>query len=452
MKIREIHLKHFRTFKDLKITFDDRATILIGDNGTGKSSILDALSLFFFCIFSPEQARTNEPKSIEARDVYRNDMSNKPQISIAHSICRQNLTISGDFKKSSTKLTPDLMKEIYKQVPELKREGKNDVSALENFLNETGRIVHNIPKDISDFYRDKKNGLPVLNYYSVKRNAKWMPTGEAPVDLFNPFSVYSDQGDGGFGNFFSWFKSREDLENEGFRTRFFENDLKKNVELQYDPQLNAVRIALKAFFPQFSDISVRRNPVQLVLKKDGEEFSFNQLSGGERNFLVLVADIARRLAIANPNSKEPLGGEGIILIDEIELHLHPRWQKNVLQTLMTVFKNIQFIVSTHSPLVLSEVRDANSVWILSRDDADVKAYHPEQTFGLTVAEVLEDVMGVHPRTDEVTKRLDEIMNLIDDENFIAARDKLLTLKKLTNGPIADIITAEAMITSLDQED
>ena len=75
----------------------------------------------------------------------------------------------------------------------------------------------------------------------------------------------------------------------------------------------------------------------------------------KKSLLALVGDIARRLILANPSLENPLYGEGIVLIDEIELHLHPKWQREVINKLREVFPNIQFILTTHSPQVISEI-------------------------------------------------------------------------------------------------
>lgn len=92
------------------------------------------------------------------------------------------------------------------------------------------------------------------------------------------------------------------------------------------------------------------------------------MSDGEKCTIALFGDLARRMALANPNKDNPLDGEGIVLIDEIELHLHPLWQRRILNVLKKVFPNIQFIVSTHSPQVLGEADDTYNVLRLIMGD------------------------------------------------------------------------------------
>ena len=133
-------------------------------------------------------------------------------------------------------------------------------------------------------------------------------------------------------------------------------------------ELAAVRRALSRFLPEFSDWKIRRTPLRMEVKKDGEALSVDQLSDGEKCMIALVGDLARRLVIANPEQEDPLLGNGIVLVDEIELHLHPEWQKSVLPRLLQTFPNVQFVVTTHSPLVLAQL---NSLLYRTQDEIAV---------------------------------------------------------------------------------
>ena len=112
--------------------------------------------------------------------------------------------------------------------------------------------------------------------------------------------------------------------------------------------------------PEVSNPRIELNPLRFVVSQKSEEgrvekLSLNQLSGGYRIVLALAADLARRMAQGNPHMDDPLQSKAIVLIDEIELHLHPAWQQRILSDLMRTFPNAQFIVSTHSPQVLTTV-------------------------------------------------------------------------------------------------
>ncbi len=179
--------------------------------------------------------------------------------------------------------------------------------------------------------------------------------------------------------FFEWFRNREDLENELFRSAHTEGRLYDG-----DPQLNAVRAAIHAMMPGFSSPQVKRQPsLHMVIKKGDEKFKIQDLSDGEKCLLALVGDMARRIAMANPSAPNPLEAEAVFLIDEIELHLHPAWQRMIVPRLLEVFPNSQFFVTTHSPQVLGEVKDTDSIWIMKPGE---QPYHPGQSSGRLVIE------------------------------------------------------------------
>jgi predicted ATP-binding protein involved in virulence len=145
------------------------------------------------------------------------------------------------------------------------------------------------------------------------------------------------------------------------------------------------------------------------VEKQGQELIVNQLSDGEKCLLAMVGDLARRLAIANPSLENPLQGEGVVLIDEIELHLHPKWQREIIPALTRTFPNCQFIATTHSPQVISEVKP-NGIYILEATSEGVVARRPESSYGRDSNRILEDLMGVPARPQEIK---DDILKCFD---------------------------------------
>jgi predicted ATP-binding protein involved in virulence len=154
-----------------------------------------------------------------------------------------------------------------------------------------------------------------------------------------------------------------------------------------------------------------------------EELTINQLSDGEKCLLAMVGDIARRLAIANPSLDDPLQGEGIVLIDEIELHLHPKWQRKIIPDLTRTFPNCQFIVTTHSPQVLSHVYSEN-IYILQSTPDGIIACQPESSYGRDSNQILENVMDVSAYPEEIEKELSELFQLIDRNDLQRAKELL----------------------------
>lgn len=184
-----------------------------------------------------------------------------------------------------------------------------------------------------------------------------------------------------------------------------------------DPQLNAVRSAVNKFMPDFSNLRVQRKPrLHMAIDKLGSTLSVSQLSQGEKSLMALVGDIARRLALMNPSLKNPLEGAGVVLIDEVDLHRHPQWQRRLIQQLTETFPNCQFILTTHSPLVISDTKD---VLCYVLDDGELE----ERTglYGLDANQVLRSVMDTDARNSEVQDSLDRLLDLLQDKKLKEAK-------------------------------
>ena len=153
----------------------------------------------------------------------------------------------------------------------------------------------------------------------------------------------------------------------------------------------------------------------MEVEKNGQQLTVNQLSDGEKCMMALVGDLARRLAIINPIRENPLEGEGVILIDEIDLHLHPKWQRMIVTKLGEVFPNCQFLLSTHSPHVMTHVQPESLFLLSMTPDAGMVCERPLESYGKTVERILEDLMGlVTTRPDAVNEALKQIFQQIDE--------------------------------------
>ena len=184
--------------------------------------------------------------------------------------------------------------------------------------------------------------------------------------------------------------------------------------------LQAVRDAVAALMPGFAQLRVPRQPLSMRVTKDGEDLDFAQLSDGEKCLLAMVADIARRLALANPGAPDPRAARAVVLIDEIELHLHPNWQREVIPRLQKTFPNCQFLVSTHSPQVLASVQAAD-VYLLDRSTDGIFARRPNASFGRESNEILLELMDTPARPADIRKRLDDMFACIDAGDVAGAR-------------------------------
>lgn len=157
-----------------------------------------------------------------------------------------------------------------------------------------------------------------------------------------------------------------------------------------------------------------------------------------------MGDLARRLALVNPLSSNPLLGDAIVLIDEIDLHLHPKWQRNILKNFAETFPNCQFIVSTHSPQIIGEIPPEN---VLLVRDGNILG-NPSSARGLSSNEVLELIMEGDARNPEIKQQIENIEASLDDDYIEKARHQLAQLKKQI-GTTPDVMRLDSSIETLD---
>jgi predicted ATP-binding protein involved in virulence len=164
----------------------------------------------------------------------------------------------------------------------------------------------------------------------------------------------------------------------------------------------------------------------------GAEFlALDQLSGGYGVMLALIVDLARRMAQADPHlGVDAIDASGVVLIDEVDLHLHPRWQQRVLPDLLSAFPNIQFVVSTHSPQVLTTVQP-NQIAPLERQAAKITAEAVTSSYGAESGRLLQEILGVDQRPpedrNEFTATLNRYSELVSADR--GEEDEALELRR-----------------------
>jgi predicted ATP-binding protein involved in virulence len=185
--------------------------------------------------------------------------------------------------------------------------------------------------------------------------------------------------------------------------------------------LAAFEDAVERFLPGYANLRVGSDDGRhLCIDRGGTTIRVRQLSDGERGALALVLDLTRRLAQATPRVGAPASGAGaVVLIDEIDLHLHPKWQREIVSNLQSAFPRCQFIATTHSPQVIGEV-EHDRIQII----ADGQVYSPTHSYGVDSSRVLEEVMDADPRAKEVQNLLAEVSRLVGKQQFDNARGVL----------------------------
>lgn len=416
MKLTELSLVNFRGIQSLTLDLTAHQTaIFIGKNGAGKSSVLDAAAIAMTRITAHLKAPGAGNRHLQVTDINNNQSVAAITIKVEHNANTYSwqLIRKGRYAK--------------------KQDSQHFISSTEP--------VKNLAQVLTDAMTGEAACLPLLAYYPVNRAVLDIPLKIRKAHDFSTLGAFESAltNATNFRVFFEWFRNQEDVENE-----------KRIEDSAYrDPALEAVRTAIQAFLNNCSNLRVRRKPLRMTISKDDEEVLINQLSDGEKCLLALIGDIARRLAIANPHSSIPLEGNGIVLIDEIELHLHPAWQRNIVHQLQTTFPNCQFIISTHSPQVLGDGANAAIYAITSKsDDPDNKENRLTPVgnlYGADSNRILNEVMDADIRTSAISELFKQLFQLIERKDWQRVRELSALLAEKIDHDDPDFIKARMLI-------
>lgn len=419
MRISKLSLLNYRGAVSLPLDFSERLNVFFGVNGAGKSTVLDSLAI----MLSWAVNRILNPRG-SGRQISESDITNgKSYASIELCCFDEDRNVEWRLSKS---------KWVYRST-----EARSNLADLKEF---TEHIRENIASESENV------NLPLFVYYPVNRTVLDIPLRIRGRHRFTLLSAYDNALISGanFRTFFEWFRNREDLENENRKYRHGFPALRPEGFVFPDPQLEAVRGALKQFLPEFDNLSVRRDPLRMEVEKDGKRLTVNQLSDGEKCLIAMIGDLARRMAIANPAREKPLEGQGIVLIDEIDLHLHPKWQRMVVDKLLDVFPNCQFVISTHSPHVITHV-SPDDLYRLKLIDGEIIAARPSESYGKNVDRILEDLMGLETtRPDPIKAELRGIFQKIDGGQLAEASEEIAALRSKIGGD-PELVKAEVLI-------
>ncbi len=424
MRIETLHIQNFRGFQDITLNLTkSNIAVFIGINGAGKSTILDCIAIMLAQFAAKLRSVEIADIELSENDIRLNSNSNINTITIS---------INGE------KISWTMVKES------VHRQNNSNYSEIENYIQRLQKSLESQP-DLN---------LPVMVYYQTHRivlnNPYIFGDNKIEPEKYYQFHAYQKAFSSeinNFQDFFEWFQAQEDYENE---IRLRQNANYRNPKLEV--VRNAITTFLNNFFHQnFSNLRVVRsisekfivNSVKpsLTITKNNQDFKIEQLSDGEKMLLMLITDLARRLAIANPSSNNALLGEGIVLIDEIDLHLHPQWQRYIIPSLVQTFPNCQFIVTTHSPQVLSEVSKEN-VFIL--EDYQIVEKTP-YTYGRDSNSILYELMNVKERPLSVQNQIDNCLKLIEDGHIEQARLALNDLSNLLGENDSEVVRANTLI-------
>lgn len=377
MRILEINIENYRAFGETqKFIFQPNLTVIAGINGRGKTAILESSCLILSRLLPLISPAKSGYRSITPLDVHEGQTD--VNISIKVNCAGIPLEYSLHYNKDSRKIELTKLSKVVKD--EIKR-------------------AYGDPSRADD-------QAPLVVYYTTDRAGYRFPKALPEAVPSGQAMAYS----GALKNRTVDYKdlmarvnvaSQSTSELQGRRTISFGLKL-----------LNAINSSIGFFLNGFSNLHIAYDPIRLVAEKDGEVLEIRQLSDGERSFIAMICDLSRRLALANPELEDPRLGAGVVFIDEIELHLHPKWQLEIAEKLRTTFPNIQFIVTTHSPFILQTTREGEVISL----DTDQIVVDPS---GKSLEEVAKYVMDVEnteysPRIKNMRQTAQKYLELVKE--------------------------------------
>ncbi|KEO83149.1 hypothetical protein EL26_11815 [Tumebacillus flagellatus] len=402
MKLEKIRLQNFRSFTDQEFSFLDENdqvkpfTVLVGDNGVGKTAVLEGIVRGAAPIIKALQADAGDKVDISQLDI----QIGRRWASIAIESIIQNRR----FQWRNSKRESSMVQDWPGSPAATQREVKD-------FLSET-------------FFSDQPiQQVPLVLYYSIARVGIDVPMRSRNPREMSPLKALTHCLDlkSDFRRFFEWFKGEEEDELR------MQRDLGRPYRSR---ALTAVRTAIARMMNHnYRDVRIRSNPIRMVLLDDqNRELQVEQLSGGYKVVFSMIADIAGRLAQANPQLADPLAGEALVLIDELDLHLHPKWQKRIVRDLRETFPNCQFIVSTHSASI---VQSLNADQLINLEELGRERTGAFK--GWSLSEIQEFEMGVeYSKTEEYERIKEEFEEAVSDENGERAKELYRQIQKMVH--------------------
>lgn len=394
MIFKTLEIKNFRCFEALQLELSERFTLLIGDNGSGKTAILDA-----FATLIEDHLITNSGITTGNR-LSKNTNSRYALDNLGQAIIKEKVgdtLLRAEYLDNNSK---------YKTISTYELPNKNILIIKED-------LIYN-----DQIYGLSRGLLPVISYYGTDR--LWQKT----TDYFDtlPPEVriigYEDclQSASNFNRFFRWFKTQE--------IAVLQKKEKRHA-------LEAVRKAIINMVPDAKHVYWEVDYDEIMIETENAKnppTPFHLLSDGYRNLIGVAADIAYRMATLNPQLGEDVIKEtgGIVLIDEIDLHLHPKWQREVVGRLLKTFPKVQFVASSHSPFIIQSLyhRDDVLLW-------DLEKAAPVEIESESIEDIAEDQQ--HVPIPQRTKRYSDMLNAAE-----AYYQKLHNFNGETNEELLDL--------------
>ncbi len=431
MRIKEIQIENFKLFKDKSFSFDQQFNLLIGENGSGKTSLLRAVAIALggWAHAYIDNAKNRRPiEEDEVREVQIDSRFDKTKTT---SIKVIGEAVVVDHFGSKKNATAKWTRRKSEGLPGTFIEGNIKYGQYHKIYNLN---FSTLGSDILDYIeKGKKFDLPLIAFYECNR--LWLPDNKLNLE------ASAKNQPSRFDPYVDCFHTAADHEAVG--AWILKHELASIQQKQETPVLSSIKSAAKAALEGCIGLKFDFEKSRIMIEfKDGITIPFEHLSDGQRTMLGLFCDLARRAAILNPHFEGDANQktQGVVLIDELDLHLHPKWQRQIIHSLKTSFPLIQFICTTHSPFLIQSLRNGKLIQLSEEADSDF--------YNESIEDIVEDIQGVHlPQkskrysdmilaaeryyqaindsqdkklTDELKVQLDELMiPFSDDPAFVA---------------------------------
>lgn len=408
MQLKRLTLSQVRPFEEAEFDFQPGMNLLVGINGAGKSTVLDALRIMLSQTLPKCTASKSKPIPFSETDIYVGQETLKTELS---------------FEVAGIPFLSDAKK---------KRQQKASFS-LNPFNEKILKPLQASAEQPFSLYFSTYRSLPTIKAPNKQNGASDQTAATRKGRCFD--NALDDDRGLRLRDFAEWWLRMHD----------------SNGSSSADSRLAVLNNAITSFLDGCTNLRAVRSPEPtLLIDKEGSTLDVRQLSDGERSIIALVFELAQRLVQANPNLSNPLQeGKAVVLIDDLDLHLHPRWQRTIVHALTATFPNCQFIATTHSPQIIGELSPSNIILI-----ENGKTYRPYQSFGMDTNWILGNLMGVTERDAETLLKLAQIEELIEDEQYDSATAAIDTLRaKLGEFPeLVGLQTRIDMIEFLSDEE
>lgn len=415
MKITKLDVSGLRGFAQATFEFDPSFTLLVGVNGVGKSSVLEALRISLSRVLPKFTASRAGPLAFSGDDIR---------------IGSSALSVRADFRFG------DEPRHFLMHVPRERYAQGEEGSVRHGVIETPEREEMSQPWPKADKVREQPLGL----YFGIRRSHPTDAQAKIGQTRGGQAAAYADALSDvralHLADMASWILAQEVLAEELPRARM---------------HLDALKSAAASFLPTCTGLRAinENDKPRLLITKGGVELDVHHLSEGERGMLALALDLARRLSQANPGLDDPVrDGVAVVLIDELDMHMHPTWQRQISGLLTETFRNCQFIASSHSPQIIGETQPHQLI-LLKQTDGKVVPEQCGQAYGLDTNYVLEQIMETPSRPAPVRAAIDAVEEALDEADLDLAHEKLADLRRLQHGDDPTSAGLEAAINNLE---